>query len=369
MVSLIPSIVSGLRVPDTIFVFGESSYTAGSGQPALPDVGELTLLTSCTQDMQFGNHSDGNLPQAIEAIRDLLPTARIVAVRHDDGTTLSGVDAAQMADEAFGTFGFHVQVITTGDITWNVSAGTVDNTTANSLVAAMEQVATQVRCLFVASAPDGTIGEAVEWQASNTVDRGVGVYGQVVLPGETTLINPAPSVAAAIIKNNFLRGYWSNPSGAEVAVLRVQPIIEQLPDVSTADSQVLSVTNNLVTIVRGDAGFEMYGGNLLQASNSADSKRFISQRQIFDHWERFIRDAALQLSRRAKVNRAFVNSMIAIADGEMDRLSALGAINRPQSNFFPDDSLNTLTALNAGELSFVSVINGVKDVTTLNGLN
>ena len=352
-----PTPAAPLDPIETIVVVG---LTASVLAPA---VSTKTLVKNQDEADAFGAFADGTLPQALKSIFDEVPNMNVVAIRADDGTNLSVVDAFDLVDEVEGDLQVRPTRITTGEVSWNLSGTDIDNTAANDVVAKMESVANQLRILAFANAPDGTIAEATGWAAINPSSRVAGVYPHVYLPGQAAAIPAGPLAAAVTAKRNRERGYWTNPNGAEVnAISRLtKPVRFDIFD-ATAASQVLT-SANLLTIVRFLTGWTLYGNRLMQAANSTDKKRFISRRQTFDQMRLYLRTAVF-LAISAQVGAQFFDDVTSYVNERIDALIRRKAID--SGSCYPDRLLNTPSALEDGDVSFVVEIDGVSDVVTVN---
>ena len=231
-------------VPEQLMaVIGATKRVAATGDPEVLAVGTLTEVDNAEQDAIFGTVSDGTLPQALEAIRDVFPNARVVAIRCDaDGAaapTVTAIQAVGLVSSVLAMFGRRVTILTTAEKTWNENAmGDVDNAESNDLVSAMENMCESINCIGVVSAPDTTIAEALAWQKVNTANRLLGADYVVIPPGEVDEILGAPYWAAGLYKNNIQNGYWRNPHNTQVpGIGTVKPALSAQIRVPSAESQ------------------------------------------------------------------------------------------------------------------------------------
>ena len=132
---------------------------------------------------------------------------------------------------------------------------------------------------------------------------------------------------------------------------------------STAASQVIAVTNNLVTFIRHTRGWHLYGNKFMQAAASTDRKRYMSRRQVFDQMYRYLQTAVF-IAIQAQVGPAFFDAVTAYVKERIDALIAREAID--SGDCYPDREINTAQALEDGDVSFVNEIDGVSDVRTVN---
>ena len=253
--------------------------------------------------------------------------------------------------------------ITTAEDTWTVAAGGIDNAAANDLVTRMEQVAEHLRIYAYANGTDGTRAEFVAWGAANTSGRVAGVWPPVFLPGQATAMNAGPIAAAIAAREVRDRGYWANINGSDSHSINklAKPVRFDIFD-ETADSQVIAVQNNLLTFVRYLRGWSLYGNKFMQAADSNDRRRFMSRRQVFDQIGLYLRTAVF-LAISAQVGAQFFDDVTSYVNERIDALIARKAID--SGSCYPDRLLNSASALENGDVSFVVDIDGVSDVVTV----
>ena len=358
-VSARPAVPAAPLYPDEcIVVVGQTAAAAA------PAVGTMTHITNSAGAEQFGAFADGTLPQALEAIYDEVPNQNVVAIRADDGTTLSALDAFHKVEDVEAELGVRPTRITTAEDTWTITAGAIDNTASNDLVARMEQVAGHLRIYAYANGTDGTLAEFTTWAAVNPSARVAGVWPPVFLPGQATAMNAGPIAAAIAAREVRDRGYWSNINGSDshsIARLSKRTGFDMFD--ATAVSQVIAVQNNLLTFVRHLRGWHLYGNKFMQAAASTDRMRFMSRRQVFDQMRLYLRSAVF-LAISAQVGPQFFDDVTSYVNERIDALIRRKAID--SGSCYPDRLLNTPSALEDGDVSFVVAIDGVSDVVTVN---
>ena len=310
---------------------------------------------------------------AFTVTRGVDGTAAAAHVATDDVSLyLSVINALDQVEDIEGDLRIRPTRITTGEMTWNVTAaGVIDNADANDLVAKMEAIANDLHILSFASAPDGDAGDtsaqalpkARAWAAVNPSSRVAGVYPHVYVPGQTTAIPAGPLAAALTAKRARDKGYWANPQGIDAdAISRISKTVRFDMFDSTAASQLLT-GDNLLTFVRFLTGWRLYGNRLMQESSSTDRKRFISRRQVFDQMRLFLQ-TAVYLAIEAQVGPAFFDSVTAYVNERIDALIARRAID--SGLCYPDRLLNTPDALEDGDTYWINEIDGVSDVVSVN---
>ena len=358
-VSARPAVPAAPLYPnECIVVIGQT------GAAGAPLAGTMTLVTNQSEADVFGAFADGTLPQALAAIYDEVTNVNVVAIRADDGTVLSVLSAFDKAEEVKDDLGVRPTRITTAEDTWTVSGGNIDNAASNDLITRMEQVAERLEIYSYANGTDGTLAEFTAWGAINPSARVAGVWPPVFLPGQATAINAGPIAAAIAAREVRDRGYWANINGSDShSIARLsKPVRFDLFD-STAASQVIAVQNNLLTFVRYLRGWSLYGNKFMQAAASNDRKRFMSRRQVFDQMRLHLRTAVF-LAIAAQVGAQFFDNVTSYVNERIDALLARQAID--SGSCYPDRMLNSPSALEDGDVSFVVEIDGVSDVVTVN---
>ena len=351
---------------ECIALIGVTSAVGGN----VPAIGTMTLIThkgaGTDGAEQFGVYADGSIPAALEAIYDEVTNMNVVVIRAVDATETELLAAFDMVEmiEADPDINLKPTRITTAEDTWDVTGGAIDNSGANSLVTRMEQVAEALRIYAYANGTDGTQAEFIAWGGVNPSARVAGVWPQVRLPGQATDLNAGPIVAAIAAREARGRGYWANVNGSDShSINRLKsPVRFDMFD-STAASQVIAVQNNLVTFVRLNRGWHLWGNKFMQAASSTDRKRYMSRRQVFDQMYRYLQTAVF-IAIQAQVGPAFFDAVTAYVKERIDALIAREAID--SGDCYPDRALNTPSALEDGDVSFVTEIDGVSDVRTVN---
>ena len=101
----------------------------------------------------------------------------------------------------------------------------------------------------------------------------------------------------------------------------------------------------------------------MQAAASTDRFRFISRRQTFDQMRLYLKTAVF-LAISAQVGAQFFDDVTSYVNERIDALINRRAIDT--GTCYPDRLLNSPSALEAGDVSFVVEIDGVSDVVTVN---
>ena len=337
-----------------------------STESETPAVGTPVRVRSAVEAAVFGDYTDGTLPQALELIYDEVPNADLIAIRHDDGTTLT-IDNAitTIIPTIERLFGRRVTGIILQDDTWNTGAGgAIDNSARNDHVTALEQMAERLGCLFVASAPDGTVAESIAWAARNTNSRMIAAYPRVRPTGETTLTNPAAAIGAAVLSARLNRGYWANPNFTALrSVAAVEREIYFNPRDAASDSRQLAAANIVTILDARQSGWRMYGSNLNSTGVGDDEKREIKIRTTLDRLEVFAEDLALQYSSEDTTSIT-IDSFISQLTAETNRLQAIRALRHAAAYLDPTVPLSMQLA--TGQISLVLEANGVRSLRQIN---
>ena len=358
-----PPVVSVAQLNEELtVVIGATSST----ETETPAVGTRTRVRNAVEAAVFGNYTDGTLPAALEVLFDENPTADVVAIRHDDGTTLS-IDSAitdqvPMVEREVGK---RVTLIILQDDTWNVGAGgAVDNSARNDHVTALEQVAERLSCLFAVSAPPGDEDQAIEWAARNQNDRMFWGYPRARPTGETAYTNSAAFAGAAILNARINRGYWRNPNFTRLrSVAQVEREIYFNPRDPNSPSRKLNAADALVLLDARQDGWRLYGFNLNAALPDSNQKTEIKIRTVLDRLEQYAEVLALQFSDRDTTS-IVIDSYLSRLNGEIARLRNIRALRTGTAYLDPNIPLST--QIDTGEISLVLEANGVRSLKTIN---
>ena len=356
-----PAVPSQVFTDELFFVSGISGATGAT----VPAIGALTRVRNQAEADIFGDYADGTLPRALRAIFTEVPNADVVAVRHDNSSPLTAVQAVELAPNVERDFRQKVTGIVVSDQSWTETAGSVDNTTANDLVTAARAQAVRLGCIAFVSGPATSVADYTGWLAINAGDRVVGAFRDILPAGQTVATLPGAVAAAAILKRRRTRGYYANPNFTPlVGINSASPDVYFAPRSSTSDSQTI-VSAHGVTFIDDVNGWRFYGREMMQSVAGADHRNSISIRTTLDRLEQY---AQAQLILEAStgdgnLTPAFVDSTVGALKSEINRLLSLGALR--QGDAYPDPALDTMAERDLGNLHLIIIANGTRNVASV----